>query len=186
MTKEQALEIVNESLIDQDSKFRREINALFKQKEVQELMQQAYDMSDDNAKMSLMDATEKQFLDKFAKDGGSGDDETGTPSDDSTDVSDFEEDGSDIDFETDGSDIETPTDTPDENGSGVGGDADPFGGDDSNPFADFGGAGDDNGGDAQQEPSNPFESSYFSKRAKSLNENHRTKKVSTGFHRKRK
>ena len=70
MTKNEALNLVNESLIDQDTKFTREINALFNQKETIELLQKAYDLSDDNAKASLMDATEQQFLDKFAKEIG--------------------------------------------------------------------------------------------------------------------
>lgn len=157
MTRNDAMRLVNESLIDQDTKFTREINALFKQKDVVELMQQAYDMADDNAKMSLMDATEKQFLDKFAKD-GSGDDDEPKNDDGSETNDDFELDGSGLDddmFDEDGSDEDGSDDslsTPDE-----GGDMFDMGGDDSNPFADFGGEG---GGEPSEpsEPSNPFES----------------------------
>lgn len=170
MTKKDAIELINESLIDQDSKFKREVNALFKTKEVVDMLIQAYDMSDDNAKLSLMDATEKQFLDKFAKDSGSGDEEETETSTDSTD--DFEEDGSDLDFEEDGSDLDfadgsesaevSLSDAP-EDGAAATTEADA---DAANPFADF-------GAPAQEEPSgNPFESEYWKtkKDSKAINE----------------
>ncbi len=112
MKKQEAIKLINESLIDQDTKFKREINALFKTKDVVDLLQTAYDNSDDNAKMSLMDATEKEFLDKFAKDTGSGDDKDDKSNSNNDDDFNFETDGSDIDegSEDKGSDGFTPID----------------------------------------------------------------------------
>lgn len=172
MTKNEALNLVNESLIDQDTKFTREINALFNQKETIELLQKAYDLSDDNAKASLMDATEQQFLDKFAKDNGSGDDKEKKTDDDSKkdddfltdgsglddlddeDGSDFEDDGSEDDSEDNGSDEDFGTDNNQGNSS-----------DNSNPFeTSFGG------------DSNPFESRVTKKSMNPLNESTKTQK----------
>ena len=163
MTKNEALNLVNESLIDQDTKFTREINALFNQKETIELLQKAYDLSDDNAKASLMDATEQQFLDKFAKDNGSGDDKEKKTDDDSEKDDDFLSDGSGLDdlddedgsdFEDDGSEDDFGTDDNQGNSS-----------DNSNPFeTSFGG------------DSNPFESRATKKSMKSLNESTKTQK----------
>lgn len=167
MTRNDAMRLVNESLIDQDTKFTREIKALFKTQDVVDLMQQAYDMADDNAKMSLMDATEKQFLDKFAKDGSGDDDEP--KNDDGTEAADdFELDGSGLDDDSfdDGSDDSGSDDFGTMTDDNAGGDdmfAD-MGGDDSNPFADFGGT------EENTEPSNPFESARTKYRSR-LNEN---------------
>ena len=155
----QYMRILNES-IDQDEKFTREIKALFKTKEVIELLQKAYDQSDENARISLMDATEEQFLNKFAKDGAKD--------------PDGDADGSDEDFEyeKDGSDIE---DEPEDNAA----DADPFAADSGDMSSDpFAGGGDDFGAapeadTAQPENSNPFES--FKPRARRnqrINESH--------------
>lgn len=155
MKKQEAIKLINESLIDQDTKFKREINALFKTKDVVDLLQTAYDNSDDNAKMSLMDATEKEFLDKFAKDTGSGDDKDDKSDSNNDDDFDFETDGSDIDegSEDEGSDGFTPID----NNTNTNTDADPFAttdtntqSNDANPFADD--------TTTQQQSSNPFES----------------------------
>jgi len=176
----QYMRILNES-IDQDEKFTREIKALFKTKEVIELLQKAYDQSDENARISLMDATEEQFLNKFAKDGAKD--------------PDGDADGSDEDFEyeKDGSDIE---DEPEDDTA----DADPFaadGGDmSSDPFA---GGGDDFGAapgadTAQPDNSNPFESfkprtrrnqrineSYDARRAHRAQRAHRQHSVNESF-----
>ena len=168
MTKNEALNLDNESLIDQDTKFTKEINALFNQKETIELLQKAYDLSDDTAKASLMDATEQQFLDKFAKDNGSGDDKEKKTDDDSEKDDDFLSDGSGLDDldDEDGSDFED--DGSDEDGS----DED-FGTDDnqgnssdnSNPFeTSFGG------------DSNPFESRVTKNSMNPLNESTKTQK----------
>lgn len=174
MTKNEALNLVNESLIDQDTKFTREINALFNQKETIELLQKAYDLSDDNAKASLMDATEQQFLDKFAKDNGSGDDKEKKTEDksekeddfladgsgldvfDDEDGSDFEDDGSDEDFGSDDDDSDEDFDMGNNQGNST---------DTSNPFeTSFGG------------DSNPFESIVTKTSMKSLNESTKTRK----------
>ena len=173
MTKNEALNLVNESLIDQDTKFTREINALFNQKETIELLQKAYDLSDDNAKASLMDATEQQFLDKFAKDNGSGDDKEKKTDDDSEKDDDFLSDGSGLDDldDEDGSDFED--DSSEDDGSEDDGSDEDFGTDDnqgnssdnSNPFeTSFGG------------DSNPFESRITKKSMKSLNESTKIQK----------
>lgn len=167
MTKNEALNLVNESLIDQDTKFTREINALFNQKETIELLQKAYDLSDDNAKASLMDATEQQFLDKFAKDNGSGDDKEKKTDDDSKKDDDFLTDGSGLDDldDEDGSDFE---DDDSEDGSDEDFDTDNNQGnssDNSNPFeTSFGG------------DSNPFESRVTKKSMNPLNESTKTQK----------
>ena len=160
----QYMRILNES-IDQDEKFTREIKALFKTKEVIELLQKAYDQSDENARISLMDATEEQFLNKFAKDGAKD--------------PDGDADGSDEDFEyeKDGSDIE---DEPEDNAA----DADPFAADSgdmsSDPFADggddFGAAPEAN--TAQPDNSNPFESfKPCARRNQRINESHDTRRA---------
>lgn len=173
MTKNEALNLVNESLIDQDTKFTREINALFNQKETIELLQKAYDLSDDNAKASLMDATEQQFLDKFAKDNGSGDDKEKKTDDESEKDNDFLTDGSGLDAldDEDGSNFED--DGSDEDGSDDGSSDEDFDMnnnqgnslDTSNPFeTSFGG------------DSNPFESIVTKKSMKSLNESTKTQK----------
>ena len=173
MTKKEALYLVNESLIDQDSKFTREINALFNQKETIELLQKAYDLSDDNAKASLMDATEQQFLDKFAKDNGSGDDKEKKTDDKSDKEDDFLADGSGLDAidDEDGSDFED--DGSDEDGSDDDGSDEDFdmdnnqgkSSDNSNPFeTSFG------------EESNPFESMTTKRSMKFLNESTKTQK----------
>lgn len=146
ITRKEAMALY-ESLVDQDTKFRREVNALFKQKECIELLQQAYDLSDDEAKMSLMDAVEKQFLDKFAKD-GSGNDEKEEEKKDGDD--DFGMDDGSDGFLEDGSALELDDDSSDDDGSDDGSDddgAEPTATElDSNPFADYG------------SESNPFES----------------------------
>ena len=172
MTKNEALNLVNESLIDQDTKFTREINALFNQKETIELLQKAYDLSDDNAKASLMDATEQQFLDKFAKDNGSGDDKEKKTDDDSKKDDDFLTDGSGLDDldDEDGSDFE---DDGSEDGSEDNGSDEDFGtdnnqgnsSDNSNPFeTSFGG------------DSNPFESRVTKKSMNPCKESRKTHK----------
>lgn len=163
MTKKEAMALVNESLIDQDTKFSREIKALFKQQEVVDLLQQSYDNSDDNAKQSLMDATEKQFLDKFAKD-GSGDDKE-DKKDDEVENDDFLADGSGLDdLDDDGSDNSVDDDSSEDDGSdddfSMTDNSSDSNTNDSNPFASFG----------EGESSNPFESQK-SKKGKSLNEN---------------
>lgn len=171
MTKKEAINLVNESLIDQDSKFTREIKALFKTQDVIDLMQQAYDLADDNAKASLMDATEKQFLDKFAKDGSGDDDEKENDGSEASD--DFELDGSNLDSEEDGSEDDGSEDAGTEmlDNEETGTDDFEMGGDDSNPFADFG------GGDeaVQSEPSNPFES-FTPSYARHMNESAKSRR----------
>ncbi len=91
----QGLSQMNEA-VDQDSKFSREVAALFTNQAVRDLLQTAYDNSDDNAKASLLDATEEQFLDKYASDPGAGKGR-GAGSDGDDDGS--EDDGSDDDFD---------------------------------------------------------------------------------------
>lgn len=97
----QGLNPVNEA-VDPASKFSREVAALFGNQAVRDLLQTAYDNSDDNAKQSLLDATEEQFLDKYASDPGAGKGQKGGQDPDEDDSSD--DDGSDFDMGDDGSD----------------------------------------------------------------------------------
>ena len=60
---------LTESLVDQDTKFDREVEALINTEEAKEILKTAYQNADDNAKISIADATEQQFLDKYAPDG---------------------------------------------------------------------------------------------------------------------
>lgn len=142
LTREQALDIINESVAP-DEKFTRMANALFNQEESKRLMQKAYDEGTEDAKASLLDSLETQFLDKYAPDADKVD--TGKGKDSKT-----EDDGSDDDFkfEEDGSQVE------DEQGSDGEGSQE-----DASQGIDAGSALDNGNGSAEPsgvEQSNPF------------------------------
>lgn len=71
-TYQEALQLT-ESLIDQDTKFNREVEALINTEEAKEILINAYNSGDDSAKASIAAATEEQFLDKYAPDGSAKD-----------------------------------------------------------------------------------------------------------------
>lgn len=64
---------LTESLVDQDTKFKREVEALISTEEAKDILIHAYDAGDDSAKASIAAATEEQFLDKYAPDGSAKD-----------------------------------------------------------------------------------------------------------------
>lgn len=91
---------LTESLIDQDTKFHREIEALINTEEAKAILVDAYENGDENAKASIAASTEEQFLDKYAPDGSPKED--GEESDGSDGTSEDPED----DFLEDASGIE--------------------------------------------------------------------------------
>lgn len=117
---------LTESLIDQDTKFHRELEALINTEEAKAILADAYENGDESAKASIAASTEEQFLDKYAPDGSpkekgeeaDGSDGTAEDPDD-----DFLEDASgieDIDSLDDGGsedDQDTDQDIVDDGGS---------------------------------------------------------------------
>lgn len=100
---------LNES-IDPQEKFTREVNTLFKEKDVQDTLQKMYSSVTDDSKQILLDTIEDEFLNKFATKTGSGSKE-----DDGSDEDfQFDENGSDIDSSADeGSDDDQSGDNDD-------------------------------------------------------------------------
>jgi len=180
---------LTESLVDQDTKFDREVEALINTEEAKEILRTAYQNADDNAKMSIADATEQQFLDKYAPDGSAKDkdekkeDEGGDkPAEDGDfldDASGLEDtpaqEGGDGDQETpdaDGSeDIIDDGGSEDDQDTGIG---------DDNIFAQLG-SGDDSGeltAKGEDETGNPFLESKKARGAHSLNESRKAARMS--------
>lgn len=145
---------LNEAFVEQDEKFTREVNALFKTEDVRKIFASAYEESDDNARASLMGAVETEFLDKFAKDGSGNDENPGTEEKpkDKKPSDNFMNDASGLDSSDDGSD----------DGS------DDFGTQSvDDPFADT------TTPPQQQQPTNPFESRRTRRGLRSMNESER-------------
>ena len=187
-TYQEALQLT-ESLIDQDTKFKREVEALISTEEAKDILIHAYDAGDDSAKASIAAATEEQFLDKYAPDGSAKDkdekkDEDGggeeAPADDdflddATGLEDAPEpsegdsadaDGSDNDDQDNDQDIVDDGGSEDDQGQDTGIDSDNIfaqatSGDDDGTLTDTGGG--DNSG-------NPFLESKKPKGQHSLNE----------------
>ena len=98
-TYQEAIQLT-ESLIDQDAKFNREVEALINTEEAKEILINAYNNGDDSAKASIAAATEEQFLDKYAPDGSAKEKE------DDKDKEDTSQGGEDEDFLNDASELE--------------------------------------------------------------------------------
>lgn len=88
------LNLALDESIDPQEKYTREVNTLFKEKDVQDTLQKMYASVDDQAKQLLLDTVEDEFLDKFASKDGSGKKEE---SDGSDEDFEFDEDGKNID-----------------------------------------------------------------------------------------
>ena len=94
--------VLDES-IDPDTKFKREINTLFKTDDVRETLNKIWDSVDENAKQILLDTIDEEFLDKYATDDGSGKKKKEADEDSSEDDFKFEKDGSKLNEPDDGS-----------------------------------------------------------------------------------
>lgn len=180
-TYQEALQLT-ESMIDQDTKFNREVEALINTEEAKEILINAYNSGDDSAKASIAAATEEQFLDKYAPDGSAKDkdEKKDDGSDGGSQDADFLDDASGLEDapeipadedttaeDTDGSEIEIEDDSEDDQDTaeeeGIGTD---------NPFAQAT-SGDESGAltDTEGDNSgNPFLESKKAKKAHSLNE----------------
>ena len=87
-----------ESMIDQDTKFNREVDALISTQEAKDILTNAYNSTDDAGKEAIAQATEEQFLDKFAP-AGKEEEKDGSENDNDNDnQDDFITDGSIFDF----------------------------------------------------------------------------------------
>lgn len=179
---------LTESLVDQDTKFDREVEALINTEEAKEILKTAYQNADDNAKISIADATEQQFLDKYAPDGSAkdkdekkedeGDDKPAEDSDFLDDASGLEDEpaqeGSDVQEspDADGSeDIIDDGGSEDDQDTGIG---------DDNIFAQLG-SGDDSGemtAKGGDETGNPFLESNKARGTHSLNESRKAARMS--------
>ena len=183
---------LTESLIDQDTKFNREIEALINTDEAKEILKNAYNNGDDNAKASIAAATEEQFLDKYAPDGSPEEkkDEEKKGNDEGSGDEDFLDDASGLDIEQDDENQDSQEDV-DDGGSEDDADENIFddgGSEDDNddnidmndnPFAQAT-SGDDNGELTDQDNSqgNPFLESKKPKNAHSLNESRKASRMS--------
>lgn len=180
---------LTESLVDQDTKFDREIEALINTEEAKEILRTAYQNADDNAKMSIADATEQQFLDKYAPDGSAKEKDEKKDGDSSkpAEDADFLDDASGLEdgqSPAEGGDA-AAQETPDEDGSedivddgGSEDDQDTDIGDD-NIFAQLG-SGDDSGeltAKGGDETGNPFLESKKAKGTHSLNESRKAARM---------
>ena len=94
--------VLDES-IDPGTKFKREINTLFKTDDVRETLNKIWDSVDENAKQILLDTIDEEFLDKYATDDGSGKKKKEADEDSSEDDFKFEKDGSKLNEPDDGS-----------------------------------------------------------------------------------
>jgi len=179
---------LTESLIDQDTKFNREIEALINTDEAKEILKNAYNNGDDNAKASIAAATEEQFLDKYAPDGSPEEKKDGEKKGDNEPAGDddFLDDASGLDIEQDNANQDVvddggSEDDADENIFDDGGSEDDNDNIDmnDNPFAQAT-SGDDNGELTDQDNSqgNPFLESKKPKNAHSLNESRKASRMS--------
>lgn len=91
---------LTESMIDQDTKFNREVEALIKTDDAKEILINAYNQTDDAGKEAIAIATEEQFLDKFAP-AGKEEESDGSEDTDFDEGESFEVDGSIFDENND-------------------------------------------------------------------------------------
>lgn len=101
--------VLDES-IDPGTKFKREINTLFKTDDVRETLNKIWDSVDENAKQILLDTIDEEFLDKYATDDGSGKKKKEADEDSSEDDFNFEKDGSKLNEPADGSENDEKSD----------------------------------------------------------------------------